>query len=45
MGQSGMIALSRVGPVPPGCVSATVADPVMPGPGMCSGGYGSYCPP
>lgn len=48
MGQSGTIALSRVGPVPPGCVSATALDPVMPMPGMCSGGYGGYgsmCPP
>jgi len=44
-GRSGTIALSRVGPVPPGCVSSAAVDPVIPGPGMCSGGYGSYCPP
>jgi hypothetical protein len=44
MGQSGTIALTRVGPVPPGCIS-TAADPVMPAPGMCYGGYDSSCPP
>jgi len=44
-GRSGTIPLSRVGPVPPGCVAAAAVDPVMPAPGMCSGGYGSYCPP
>ena len=40
-------ALTRVGPVPPGCVSAAATDPVMPAPGMCNGGYGGYggCPP
>lgn len=44
MGQSGTLALTRVGPIPPGCVSAST-DPVMPSPGMCYGGYGSPCPP
>lgn len=41
-GRSGTIALSRIGPAPPGCVAS--ADPMMPAPGM---GYpgGGYGPP
>ena len=39
-GRSGTIALTRVGPVPPGCVTATMLDPVSSGMGMDSGGYG-----
>jgi hypothetical protein len=43
-GKSGTIALGRVGPVPPGCVSAAAADPMpMPPPAMCY--YGDMCPP
>ncbi len=40
-GESGTIALSRVGPVPPGCVT-TMADPSMPPPPTMGypGGYG-----
>jgi hypothetical protein len=44
IGKSGTIALARVGPVPPGCVSMAT-DPSMPPPGMCYGGYGDNCPP
>ena len=44
-GKSGTIALARVGPVPPGCVSTTATDPSMSSPGMCYGGYGDNCPP
>jgi hypothetical protein len=45
VGKVGTIALTRVGPVPPGCVSAAAAaDPMpMPPPAMCY--YGDMCPP
>ena len=45
-GRSGTIALTRIGPVPPGCVNAVQSGSSSPG-GMCSTGglYGEGCPP
>jgi hypothetical protein len=39
-GKSGTIALTRVGPVPSGCVAASDAMPIAPGMGYPPGGYG-----
>jgi hypothetical protein len=44
-GKSAIIALTRVGPVPPGCVSVMTTDPSMSPPGMCYGGGYGECPP